>query len=157
MVVVDLDSTLCNTSHRHGKTPREDPSLTWADYSMLCADDEPMEATIQLVHMLDRAGYAIHLVSFREDQARDLTIEWLAKYDVPYEHLTMKGPDVDSSTHDQYKADAVQKLLDEGRQVALVLDDWPGTAEAVERRCGVPVLVVNPCYQEKLGTAPSVL
>lgn len=152
VVVVDLDSTLADTRHRHHRTPTEDPTQTWTDYAMHCADDTPMVATVRLVEMLEQAGYDIHIVSFRDISALELTEAWLEKHKIPYRELTLKGVDVDQGTlgnHDDYKALAVQKLLDEGRHVALVLDDWPGVRKAVWDKCKVPVLIVNPCYQEQ--------
>lgn len=151
VVVVDLDSTLADTRHRHHRTPHEDPTQTWADYAMHCAADKPMEATVRLVQMLESAGYDIHIVSFRDVGAQELTEAWLTENCVPYHELTLASSgDKDTlDDHDQYKAVAVRKLLDEGRRVDLVIDDWPGVRKAVWDKCKVPVLIVNPCYQEQ--------
>jgi hypothetical protein len=119
-----------------------------------------MTATVKLVRMLDQAGYDIHIVSFRDIGALELTKVWLARHEVPYHSLTLKGVGVEDGTlgtPDDYKALAVQKLLDEGRYVALVLDDWPGVRKAVWEKCKVPVLIVNPCYQEQWPPVATVL
>lgn len=147
VVVVDLDSTLCDTRHRHVLAPKVELGVerNWVAYSMACSDDIVIEGTRRTVKVLSVA-HDIHLVSFRNNEARERTMDWLWKNDVPYHSLKLKMPGEFDNQHDDYKVDYVKRLQAQGHEVVLVIDDWPGLAPAMLRETGVPVMVVNPCY-----------
>lgn len=66
-VLVDLDGTLADNTHRH-----------FTEYH-LCYDDAPIQPVIDLVELL-ATRYTLVFMSGREDTCRDLTLEWLAKH-----------------------------------------------------------------------------
>lgn len=144
-VVVDLDSTLADTSHRHAFTPLSDPRYTWVDYSLLSIDDKPVPGAVRLVQLLYE-HYQIHILSFREDAATEMTMHWLVRHNIPYDRLQLKPAGMPDDNHNRYKIEAVKQLQEQGESVELVIDDWPGLREAMWEAVGVPVLVVNPCY-----------
>lgn len=148
MVLVDLDSTLADTSHRHHLVlAGEDRDRTdWVAYSMACADDVPIAGTHQLVRLL-AADHRIAIVSSRDEKARQLTEQWLERHDVPYDELILGGVDGAPEGLDQFKIHHLRNLLERGEQVTLVVDDLPSLPESIAGAgLGVPVLTVRPPY-----------
>ena len=155
-VCVDLDSTLCDTSHRHHLVLQgeERENTDWVAYSMACEQDAPIEGTCRLVRLL-AAHYRIVLVSSRDEQARALTEAWLASKGVPFDELILGGTDGAPAGLADFKVHHVAELVARGEQVALVIDDMPGLPAALEP-LGVPVLTVRPPYDES-GLPPSLI
>ena len=49
----DLDSTLCDTRHRqHMAAQVREKKATWLEYSLACADDEPIEGAVAMVRFI---------------------------------------------------------------------------------------------------------
>jgi ribonuclease J len=147
-ICVDLDSTLCDTSHRHHLVlPGEErPNTDWVAYSLACSDDAPIPGTCRLVRLLS-AHYRIVVVSSRDEQARALTEAWLAEQGVPFDELILGGANGAPAGLAEFKVHHVGALLAGGENVALVIDDMPGLPEAMAP-LGVPVLTVRPPYDE---------
>jgi ribonuclease J len=148
IVCVDLDSTLCDTSHRHHLVLPGDerPNTDWVAYSLACSDDAPIPGTCRLLHLLS-AHYRIVVVSSRDEQARTLTEAWLAEHDLPFDELILGGVDGAPGGLAEFKVHHVGALLSRGENVALVIDDMPGLPAAMAP-LGVPVLTVRPPYDE---------
>lgn len=155
-VCVDLDSTLCDTSHRHHLVLQGDErqNTDWLAYSMACEHDAPIDGTCRLVRLL-APHYRVVLVSSRDEQARGLTEAWLAAQGIPFDELILGGVDGAPAGLADFKVHHVGALLQRGEQVALVIDDMPGLPAAMES-LGVPVLTVRPPYDES-GLAPSMI
>lgn len=161
IVCVDLDGTLCNDSHRHHLTPQLDKTHTWTDYHMACAKDAPMMGVIIAVQALAKQ-YGIYIISGREEAAREATIAWLRKYDVPYNELYLRKSDDAVLSKKAYKVQYLASLRRRGLEPVLFLEDWPSVARHIEAN-GVPVLCVDsrflklynlPIIQERpLGSA----
>jgi ribonuclease J len=152
IVCVDLDSTLCDTSHRHHLVlPGEErPNTDWVAYSLACSDDAPIPGTCRLVRLLS-AHYRIVIVSSRDEQSRSLTEAWLTEQDVPFDELILGGIDGAPAGLAEFKVHHVGALLARGENVALVIDDMPGLPAAMAP-LGVPVLTVRPPYDEASST-----
>lgn len=153
-VCVDLDSTLCDTSHRHHLVldGEERENTDWVAYSMACEADAPIEGTCRLVRLL-AAQHRIVLVSSRDEQARSLTEAWLEAQGIPFDELILGGTDGAPAALADFKVHHVAALLARGEQVTLVIDDMPGLPAAMEP-LGIPVLTVRPPYDES-AQAPS--
>lgn len=147
IVCVDLDSTVCDTRHRHHLVlPGDERDQTdWVAYSLACAGDEPIEGVVQLVQLLS-AHHHIAFVSSRDEQARKLTEQWLIEHEVPYDALFLGGTDDVPQGLEEFKVHHVQRLKDLGYEVALVVDDLPSLADAMSA-IGVPTLTVRPPYR----------
>jgi ribonuclease J len=144
-ICVDLDSTLCDTSHRHGLIAEERELTDWVAYSMACADDVPVEGVVRLVQMLS-THYRIVVVSARDSQARELTETWLTQHGVPFDELILGGRgDVPGGLED-FKVHHVASIVRRGDEVALMVDDLPGLPVAMMESLGIPVLTVRPPY-----------
>lgn len=143
-VIVDLDSTLADTRQRSHLTPHKLPGTTWDDYSMHCADDTPIPGTVALVRALGSTN-RIRIVSGRSIRALELTVAWLARYDVTWDMIRLRRDD-DSEDPVEYKKAALREIPDT-EAVMLGLDDWPPVI-AMWAEHGIPGLCVNPMYSE---------
>jgi hypothetical protein len=144
VVCFDLDSTLCDTRHRHHLVlPGEERDQTdWVAYSLACAGDAPIDGTCRLLRLLAR-HWRIVLVSSRDEQARSLTEQWLVDHGIPYDELILGGTDGAPAGLEEFKVHHVRTLLSSGLRVVLMVDDLP-TLPPVMAEIGVPTLSVRP-------------
>lgn len=146
----DLDSTIADTRQRWHLINTEDRDSTdWRAYSMACVDDEPNEGVITLMRLLYQFGFLNVILSGRDEDARDLTTEWLQKHDVPHVDLLLrKRPDHESyGRNAEYKARRIQEWCKDmglrlDKHVYLMVDDWPDVEPAM-KEIGIPTLVVR--------------
>lgn len=154
-LLIDLDDTLCATNHRHhlavkaramdstsgtDSVKRGANTDAWIEYSMACADDPPIDFTIDLVRHW-AASYDIHLVTGRQVVAYDLTVKWLENERVPWDGLTMRKVG-NRESNANYKRNVALKLRQGGAEIAWAMDDNAGAAEAYAK-IGIPTLVVD--------------
>jgi FMN phosphatase YigB (HAD superfamily) len=158
VIFVDLDSTICDTTERFRRVvlaarERGEPD-DWDAYSMECANDPPMAGPVKLVQLLF-PNHQIVFVSGRSEKARELTMVWLRENGLNWNDLLLR-PDGSDQPNEEYKYTAMRAYLDRFSlsSPALVIDDWPPVKERLERE-GWRVLIVNPCYPEKLVIPPS--
>ena len=143
-VCVDLDSTLCDTSHRHHLVAEVPEETDWVAYSLACADDAPIDGVCRLVQLLAQ-DYRIVVVSSRDRSARELTEAWLEAHEVPYDELILGGGDDAPAALEDFKVHHVGEIVRRDGEVALMIDDLPGVRDAM-RGLGVPVVTVRPPY-----------
>ncbi|HMQ48126.1 MAG TPA: AAA family ATPase [Saprospiraceae bacterium] len=109
-ILCDIDGTLALIN---GRSPYEES---------LCEQDLLHEPVARLVRQYHRIGYEVLLLSGRKDSSREQTLNWLTKYQIPFQHLWMRR-------HDDTRKDAVikQELYEEHIQgkyfIEFVLDD----------------------------------
>lgn len=141
-VMVDLDSTLADTSHRADQMPSQedwDSPDAWKDYHQGCLMDAPIWPTVYLVRELAAAGNLIHVVTSRSDRALSDTTHWLrAVAGVPFDALAMCP---NERWRDAWKPAWRDAVHHEGGIVTLCLDDWPGTRAAMHP---TPTVIINP-------------
>jgi len=147
IVTMDLDSTTCDTGHRHHIIDRVN-GTDWDAYSKACVDDRLIEATATLIRQLKAAGNEIHYVTGRTEAAREETVEWLYRHELPVDGLWMDDtPDGDHFAvyggHAQYKVARVKHVEETtGGKVILHVDDWSEVKVALEEE-GVPCICVR--------------
>ncbi|MBX3142634.1 MAG: hypothetical protein KF813_02670 [Trueperaceae bacterium] len=119
IVLCDLDGTLANVDHRlhHIKDGNND----WDAFFGTSSADTPIEPVIEMVRALAAAGHAIHILSGRREDARADTEEWLARHEVPYERLVMRGLH-DHTPDDDLKRGWVEADYDLG-EILLAVED----------------------------------
>jgi hypothetical protein len=153
VVLWDLDSTLANTAHRQPMVPaiRAKTGPTWEDYSMACVDDTPVEGTVALVRLiasladLPTGNVRQYGVSGRSEAARQLTLDWFTRHEVPLDDLYLR-PAGDHTPNGKYKVGVINQLREAGTDVLLFVEDWKETADYIHAKTGVPVLVVQGDY-----------
>jgi hypothetical protein len=144
VVCFDLDSTLAATLHRAWMVPEITAGrMTWLDYSMACGKDEVLP-TVHVLRSLHEQ-HRIHLVSGRNECARQETEGWLALHSVPYDEMTLRQ-DNDYIANGPFKVREIKRLQGLGYEVRLFFEDWDKAAEAIRKETGVPVVGVNPFY-----------
>ena len=136
-ILVDLDDTLCDTSHRHHLVEEGN----WRQYSLECGGDAPIEFTIEMVNLWAGAGYDIALVSGRDEVARDFTIEWLKDNHVHWHGLYLRQ-EGDRSHNAKLKRKIALMLIAKGAKILWALDDNPEVVESYGK-LGIATLLVD--------------
>lgn len=145
IVTVDLDSTLCDTGHRQhlltDAQSRGEP-VDWAAYAAMCTDDGLVEAVAILVRLLSKE-HAVHIVSGRDESARESTYKWLDKYAIPFHRVWLDAGEHTGIGHAQYKLRLLQKVEEEtGGKVILHIDDWDDVTALLNAN-GYPTVCVR--------------
>jgi hypothetical protein len=140
VVLVDLDGTIADTSHRYNLAPTVDQFSTWSVYAKACIRDTVIESVAVLTRILI-SKCEIHYISGRDGSALLETEMWLRKNNLPYHFLTLRPAGNEDSNAD-IKVNYILKLRAEGKEPILLLDDWPDTCRAAES-VGVPALRVG--------------
>jgi hypothetical protein len=146
----DLDSTLAGTMHRQPFIDKIRAGAgTWEDYSLMCADDEPVEGAIALMQLMRvYTPELLHIViSGRSQCALGLTWSWL-RINRAVPDLIRLRPDGDNTPNGEWKVSQIRALAEErGFEIVLFVEDHPGTAAYIREHAGIPVLGVNPFYE----------
>lgn len=92
-IIVDLDGTLADNSHRQYLI-ESGGKKNWRAFFDACDKDTPVSALIKLLVTLytpNASRLSIHILSGRSETVRQKTIDWLAA-NFPYPHtLTMRS------------------------------------------------------------------
>ena len=146
-ITFDLDSTLADTRHRHGLINNDGPT-DWVAYSMACPGDDPIEWTVNLWRLFYSRGWALSIVTGRNNRARGLTMDWLTAHGIYPDMLLMADDHHATMDHGEYKAMSVREVAARlGQPVSLHIDDWAPVAPALAK-IGVPCLIVTPPQTE---------
>lgn len=140
IVVSDLDGTIANCEHRlkYAKGPEKN----WDKFFQGIPQDTPRKEVVSQV--LGRSQTVFHpliLVSARPEKYRYLTEEWLAKYDIPFDCLIMRG-DGDKRDDTIVKQEIYDKYL-KRYPIDVVFDDRPKVVR-MWRANNVNVIDVGP-------------
>lgn len=95
IIVFDLCDTLADTRHRAHLMPPASiahRAPSWDRYSLACGRDAPISPVIRLLMTLSE-HYRIFILTSRGEVARAETVAWLARHNIPYDRLIMRGPD----------------------------------------------------------------
>ena len=101
-IIFDLDGTLAHIDDRRkkstisGKRINENgksvPKLDWDVFfdPVNIKLDKPNYPVISMAQLYHKDGYRIVIFSGRNDRSFDATVDWLKKYDVPFDNLVMR-------------------------------------------------------------------
>ena len=105
-VIADLDGTLCDVSSIQHLVEGEERDFH--AFHAASADCPPIATAVDAVRAAKKRGAGILIVTSREFIWRDLTLDWLAAHDIPYDELVMR-------TVGDYRADHIVKaeMLDD--------------------------------------------
>jgi hypothetical protein len=120
VLICDLDGTLTDTAHRAHMITGDNPD--WDGFFLASEADPPKPDIIQLVTSMALQGYYIHLFSGRGAIAKDVTLAWLRRHDVPFNALTMR-PIGDHTPDEQLKQSWCELFHYTPQNVLCVLDD----------------------------------
>lgn len=137
-VISDLDGTLADIEHRLHWIHRDEPD--WTRFFLACTDDVPIENTITVLRTLHHAGYEIVIASGRGDVARQETIDWLERFDVPWDRLVLRRQN-DHRHDDEVKTEMVRDHDLTPEDTLVVLEDRASVVQTW-RRLGFHVFQV---------------
>lgn len=138
LVVSDLDGTLADIDHRLHWIHRDDPD--WTAFFLACGDDRPIRNTITVLRTLHASGYEVVIASGRGEVARQETIAWLARHEVPYDRLILRRVG-DDRHDDEVKTEMVRVHGLDPADTLVVLEDRASVVQ-VWRRLGFHVFQV---------------
>lgn len=155
VILYDLDSTLFNVQHREHLSPvgpnRADTQM-WVDYSKGCINDTVVEGVAQSARLFKRAGHLIYVVSGRNIEAYQETVDVMAKYNVPWDVIRLHHDD-DLRHNGEFKSGYINELKAAGLEPVLMFEDHIEVCEMIEELTGVPCLTVRPRYEDKIGVS----
>lgn len=143
VVIFDIDGTIADLQHRmhmfkgRGKTD-------WEVFVGECHNDVPIKWSIRLLTTLHNSGFNIALVTSRSDIHREKTVNWLEKYNVPYQNLYMRcRGDLRHTT--EVKREIFETFFD-ADSVEFAIDDDLNVV-ALYRELGIPCLHTEYLWQ----------
>lgn len=118
-VVVDLDGTLCDCTHReHHAQNRE-----WDEFHSKLHLDEPNKDVRMVVEALSEYGATIIACTGRPHKYRAETLKWIAQWEIPIDDLLMR-PDEDFRSDVEIKLDLLMNRINGDKEaVTLILED----------------------------------
>lgn len=92
VVIVDLDGTLSDGTHRLHLLPTKDLHLTesWSAFNGAAIGDKPIQNTIDVVNALWKAEMGVVILTGRSDEVEVDTMIWLDRHKVKYDWLIMR-------------------------------------------------------------------
>ena len=126
-VIVDLDSTIANNNERNPY-----------DYTRVL-EDKPIEKVIDLVKLLKQGCYKIVICTGRSNMAKEDTLLWLYKHNVPFDEFYIR--EKDDNRKDYIVKSMMWKKIIEKYNVAFMIDDRRQVIDHA-RSCGFLVFDV---------------
>lgn len=118
VIIFDLDGTLCDHGHRSYLADLKQ----WDLYNAQCHADPPRAVELLILQALAHAGIPIILLTGRSEPYRQMTMEWLAKHEVPYSLLYMRQ-DGDHRPATVMKREVYETEIRLGREVIAIFED----------------------------------
>ncbi len=129
-IICDLDGTL---AIMNGRSPYEGKA---------CESDLLNQPVYDIVKSYHDMGHTIILLSGRTDDAKPHTERWLAKYNVPYDHLIMRKA-TDKRRDSIIKRELFDQNIKDKYFVRFVLDDRNQVVDMWRQDLGLACLQVN--------------
>lgn len=120
-IIVDLDGTLCDVSHRVHFVKASPPN--WQGFFDACVDDTPNPAVAALVAMAARAHYAILYISGRPDSHRSQTEAWLAQHGLACHTRLLMRREGDYREDTAVKRELFDQYISGRWEIAFTVDD----------------------------------
>ena len=88
-ILVDLDGTLADIEHRVHHVQSEEKD--WKAFNEGIPLDSLNGWCADLVKAMQGESYKIIFITGRSEACREVTVDWLAKHDISFEHLYMRS------------------------------------------------------------------
>ena len=122
-VVFDMDGTLAHfgadaLGHLvHGVEKQWDAFFDAMDHA------KPIENIEKLLRILHASGHAILICSGRPAGWQHRSESWLRAHDIPFDGMYLRPEDADHRTDEEVKEDLLAKIIEDGFNPWLVVDD----------------------------------
>lgn len=131
-ILFDIDGTLANIEHRRIFLDQDRPD--WKSFNAAMGDDTLNENIVNLYRVLrDSQKYDIIIVTGRNESFRAITETWLTWNGIEFERLLMRA-DRDMRADHIIKEEILDRLLDEGKDIAFTVDDRQQVVDMWRRR-----------------------
>ena len=123
IVIFDLDGTLAIIEKRLKESSMKNGKINWKRFfsDELIKKDLPNPPVIKTANLFHQNGFKIYIFSGRSEKTKEATIQWLKKYDVPYDLLKMRAKN-DTRPDEVIKKEFVVELSIL-KNIFLILDD----------------------------------
>ncbi len=142
IVIFDLDGTLAIIDDRLKKSLMKNRKLNWKRFFSedLIKEDLPNSPVIKTANLFHQNGFKIYIFSGRSEKIKEATVQWLKKYDVPYDLLKMRAKN-DNRPDEIIKKEFIFELCIL-ENIFLILDDRKKVVK-MWRSLGLPCFQVN--------------
>jgi len=138
--IFDIDGTIADLTHRRQYIATKPKN--YAAFHKGVTNDLPIWPVINVLLAMKAAGYKIVLCSGRDGDFRQRTVDWLARFGVPYDALYMRAGK-DYRADDIIKEELLDQILADGYKPEIVFDDRDRVV-AMWRRRGLKCAQVEP-------------
>lgn len=109
-IVVDLDGTLADNSHRiiHIKDPSGVVKKDWETYRHKAPEDKPFRWCVEIMQAMFVMGYTIIFLTGRNESERETAVNWLRQH-VPFVFTAKDGPKLLMRPDGDFRQDAIVK------------------------------------------------
>jgi beta-phosphoglucomutase-like phosphatase (HAD superfamily) len=139
--IFDIDDTLSNSTQRDHYIRA--PNKNWDTYYSLLIEDEPIASSVAILQSLYAQGHRIILCTGRPEEYRDLTVQWLERYNIPAHDLYMRQPKEAYLRNAEVKRILLACICQDGYVPKAVFEDNPNSVE-MWREAGLQVFQVAP-------------
>lgn len=124
VVIMDLDGTLSDGSHRLHMLPTKDLHLTesWREFNKAAKDDAPIENTIKVANALWESGMCVIILTGRSDEVAHDTYLWLRRHNVMFDYMIMRRA-IDNRKDTVIKQEVLEEIGLEN--IVCAFDDSP--------------------------------
>lgn len=126
-VIFDLDGTLALIDERRKLSTKENGKLDWDIFfdSSNIDLDKPNWPVIEMAKILKKAGHSVVIFSGRSKATKDVTRNWLKRFNVPFDVLKMRptSSEFQFMPDDKLKQQWLDKLFPHKEDILCVFDD----------------------------------
>lgn len=92
-IIIDIDDTLSLSGKRFKLAKKLNGKIDWdiAHNPELVKEDNPNIPMIDLAKKYKKDGFKVVILTGRPESIREVTEEWLSKYDIEYDELYMRN------------------------------------------------------------------
>lgn len=116
----DIDGTIADLTHR--RVYVESRPKNWPAFEKTMHLDTPIQPIIDAVRALYDSGWTVVMCTGRGAQKKDVTLDWLAKYEVPH-HAIYTRAEKDYRLDSIIKAELLAQARADGFDPDVVFDD----------------------------------
>lgn len=141
MIVLDLDGSVADNTHRAHLIPKEKGTTEqWAEFNLACEKDSLILPVWEMVRNIYwHTGHSVYVVTGRSELCREQTRRWLENHGIRYTLLIMR-PDWDHRKAVDFKREKFKELGIGSED--LVVEDDPAIIKMVQEEFRSIVMAV---------------